>query len=60
MGRVYGKLINKIKFKCQLTFLVIFNIYEEDDEITSEIELAITSSITHNITQSELDNISSP
>ena len=57
MSHIYAKLINQYKFKYQLTFLVLFNKYGEDNEITCETELPITSSITHNLTQSEVDNI---
>ena len=56
MSLVYAKIIFQYKFKYQLTFLVIFNKYGENNEITSEIELPITLSITHNLTQSEMDN----
>ena len=57
MSHIYAKLINQYKFKYQLSFVVLFNKCGEDDEITSEIELPITLSITHNLTQSEIDNI---
>ena len=57
MSHISAKLINQFKFKYQLTFLVLFIKYGEDNEITSEIELPITLSITHNLTQSQIDNI---
>ena len=58
MCLIYAKLINQYKFQYQLTVLVLFNKYGEDDEITSKIELPITLSITHILTQSEIDTIS--
>ena len=54
---VYAKLVLQYKFKYQLTFLVIFYRFGEDNEILSEVELPITLTITHNLTQSELDTI---
>jgi len=42
MANIYAKLINQYKFKYQLTFLVLFNKYGENNEIISEIELPIT------------------
>ena len=56
-SHIYEKLINQFKFKYQLTFLVLFIKYGEDDETTSAIELSITLNTTHNLTQSEIDNI---
>ena len=49
--------MNQCNFKRQITFLVIFNKYGEDNDILSETELPITLSFTHNLTQPELDNI---
>ena len=57
ISHIYAKLINQYKFKYQLTFFVLFSKYGEDNEITSEVELLITLSISHNLTQSEIDNI---
>ena len=57
MGHIYAILINQYKFKYQLIFLVLFNKNGEDNEITSEVELPFTLSISHNLTQSEIDNI---
>ena len=39
MSHTYSKQINQYKFKYQLTFLVFFIKYWEDNEITSEVEL---------------------
>ena len=57
MSHIYAGLLNENKFKYQLTFLVLFNIYGEDDEQTCEIEIPITLSVTHKLTQAEIDNI---
>ena len=57
ISHIYAKLINQYKFKYQSTFLVLFNKYGEDNEITSEVQLPITLGITHNLTQTEIDNI---
>ena len=57
MSHVYAKLLNQYKFTYQLFFLVIFDKYDEDNEVTSEIEISITLSITHNLMQSEIENI---
>ena len=56
-SRVYAKLINKYKFKYKLNFLLLFNKYGEDIDITSEIKLPITFGITRNLTQSDIDII---
>ena len=56
MSNIYAELINQYMFKYQLTFFVIFNKYGVDNETVSEIDLPITLSITHNLTQSELDS----
>ena len=57
MRHLYAKLIKQCKFKYQLNFLVFFNKYGEDHEITNEIVLLITLSNTHNLTQSEIDKV---
>ena len=57
MSRLYAEIINEYKFKYQLNCLVLFKKHGEDDEITNQIELPITLSITHNLIQSEIDNI---
>ena len=38
MSHVYAKLIDQYIFKDHLSFLVLFNKYGEDNEITSDIE----------------------
>ena len=57
MSHLYAKIKNQYKFKYQLTFSVKFDKYGEDDEIISEIELPMSLSITHNLTQSEIGKI---
>ena len=57
MVNLCSKLISQIEIRYQLTFLVPFNNYGEDNETITEIELPITLSIIHNLTQSELDDI---
>ena len=57
MTKIYAKLLNQYDFKCQLTFSVLFKKFGEDDEIISEIGLAITLSFTNNLTKSEIDTI---
>ena len=56
MSHVFAKLINQYNFKNQITFLLLFNEYGEDNEIINQFELPITSIFTHNITQSEIEN----
>ena len=57
MSRVFANLINQYQFKYKVTFLVSFNKYGEYNEITSEIELFFTLSITHNLTQGQIHSI---
>ena len=59
VATIYHPLLikNQYKFKYQITFLVLFNKYREDYKITSEAESPISSSITYNLKQSEIDNI---
>ena len=57
MANIIGRLVNQYEFKYQLTFLVFFNNYGEDNELISELEVPTTLSITHNLTQSELDKL---
>ena len=57
LGNIYAKLKNQYKFKCLLTFLALLSKYREDSEKRFEIEITITSGITHILTQSELVNI---
>ena len=56
MSLVYAKLKNQFNFKYQLTFLFLFSKYGEYIQIISGKELPITLSITHNLTQSEIDD----
>ena len=57
MSHVYAKFLNQYKFNYHLTFLVITNKHGEENETISEIELPIASSISHNLTQSELNKL---
>ena len=53
---IYAKLMNQCNFKHQLTFLVIVSNHGEHNGKISGIELPITLSITHKLTQSDIDN----
>ena len=57
MSHIFAKIVDQYRFKFESTFLVLFNKYGEDIETPSEIELPITLSNTHNLTQPEIDNI---
>ena len=57
MSHVYAKLMNQYKLKYQIKFLVLSNKNGEVNETISEKDLPTTLSITHNLTQSEIDNI---
>ena len=57
MAHIYAKFINQYKFKYQLSFMLLFNKFEEDGDIKRETEMTITLSMVNNLTQSEIDNI---
>ena len=57
MSHVYAKFINQYKFKNQLSFMVLFNKFEEDGDIRKEAEMSINLNLTNNLTQSEIDNV---
>ena len=57
MSHFYAKLMNQYKLKYQIKFLVLSNKNGEVNETISEKDLPTTLSITHNLTQSEIDNI---
>ena len=57
MAHIYAKFINQYKFKYQLSFMLLFNKFEEDGYIKRETEMTITLSMVNNLTQSEIDNI---
>ena len=60
MSNKTAKLMIQYIFKYHLTSLLLFNKHGEDNEKISEIELPITLSINHNLTQSDFDNIIIP
>ena len=57
MSHLYAKFINQYKFKYQLSFMTLFNKFEEDGDIRKEAEMSINLNMTNNLTQSEVDNV---
>ena len=57
MAHIYARFINHYKFKYQLSFMLLFNKFEEDGDIRRETEMTITLSMVNNLTQSEIDNV---
>ena len=57
MAHIYAKYINQYKFKYQLSFMLLFNKFEEDGDIEKELEMTITLNMVKHLTQSELENI---
>ena len=57
MAHIYAKYINQYKFKYQLSFMLIFNKFEEDGDIKKEVEMTITLKMANDLTQSEIENI---
>ena len=57
MSYIHGKFINQYKFKYQLSFMVLFNKFEEDGDIRKEAEMSINLNMINNLTQSEIDNV---
>ena len=57
MSHIYAKFINQYKFKYQLSFMLLFFIFEEDGDIRKEAEMPININMTNNLTQSEIDNV---
>ena len=57
MAHIYAKFINQYKFKYQLSFMLLFYKYEEDDDIRKEAEMTVTLNMINNLTQSEIDNV---
>ena len=55
MSYIYGKFINQYKFKYQLSFMAIFNKFEEDGDIRKEAEMSMNSNMINNLTQSAID-----
>ena len=56
MSHIYAKFIDQYKFKYQLTFMLLFYKFEEDDTIKKEAEMTVTLNMTTNLTQSEIEN----
>ena len=56
MAHIYAKFINQYKFKYQLSFMLLFNKFEEDGDIRKEAEMVVNLSMVNNLTQSEIDN----
>ena len=57
MSHIYAKFINQYKFNYQLSFMVLFKIFEEDGDIRKEAEMSINLYIINNLTQSKIDNV---
>ena len=56
MSHLCAKFINQYTFKYQLSFMVLFNNFEEDGDIRKEAEMSINLYMINNLTQSEIDN----
>ena len=56
MAHIYAKFINQYNFKYQLSFMLLFNKFEEDGDIRKEAEMVINLNMIKNLTQSEIDN----
>ena len=56
MAYIYAKFINQYKFKYQLSFMLLFNKFEEDGDIRKEAEMVVNLNKVNNLTQSEIDN----
>ena len=57
MAHIYAKFKNQYKCKYQLSFMLLFNKFEEDGDIRRETEMTITLNMIINLTQSEIDNV---
>ena len=57
LSHTYAKFINQYKFKCQLSFMLLFYKFEEDGDIRKGAELTINLNMTNSLTQSEIDNV---
>ena len=57
MAHIYDKFINQYKFKYQLSFMLLFNKFEEDGDIEKEAEMVVNLSMFNILTQSEIDNV---
>ena len=57
MSHIYAKFQNQYNFKYQLSFMALFNKFEEDGDIRKEAEMSINLNMANNLTQSEIDNV---
>ena len=57
LAMIYARLINHYKFKYQTVFSARFDKQDEDGQLLDETESFINLNFTHNLTQSDLDNI---
>ena len=57
MAHLYAKYINQYKFKYQLSFMLLFNKFEEDGDIIREAELTVTLNMINNLTQTEIEDV---
>ena len=48
MAHIYAKFINQCKFKYQLSFMLLFCNFEEDDDIRREAEMTVNLNMTNN------------
>ena len=55
---VYARLINQHKFKYQTVFSARFDKQDEDNRVVDETELCIKLNINHDLTQTDIDNLS--
>ena len=56
MDHINAKFINQYKCKYQLSFMLLFNKFEEDGDIRKEAEMVVNLNMVNNLTQSEIDN----
>ena len=52
----YARLINQYKFKHQTVFSARFDKQNEDNQVLDETELFVNFNISHNLTQTDIDN----
>ena len=48
MTHIYARFINQYKFKYHLSFMLLFNKFEEDGDTRRETEMTITLSMVNN------------
>ena len=57
MAHIYDRFINQYKFKYQLSFMLLFNKFEEDGDNRREAEMTVNLNMINNLAQSEIDNV---